>query len=383
METKQIMEIKRPNLNKIIDSLEKQINNISITYDCNITRRRAEQLRQNQDKQDKLKDIQCKAKSLNEMWENETIPKELKGLSSIKDIELLSYDWNKYPTNESIEDSKWNKERLKKEKDKFDKWGLNSQEKVNSARIILNELKLELSKEETNEREIKKIEEEIRFVKIAGFFPTPKNLIEEMIELGDIKSNHEVLEPSAGKGDMVDVLKANGINNIDCIEINHSLKEILKLKGCNLVGDDFLEFNNKKYDRIIMNPPFENLQDIDHIKKAYDTLKDGGILVSVMCAGVMSNSRKKAEEFREWIDSLGAVYYKNDEGAFKSAFNSTGTSSYMIKIVKQDEKKKEEICYSDHNEDIRVKGDCDYCGGTEIQIKKEIKQKTKKNGKHN
>ena len=30
--------------------------------------------------------------------------------------------------------------------------------------------------------------------------------------------------------------------------------------------------------------------------------------------------------------------------------------------------KNQELCYSDHNEDIRVKGDCDYCGGTEIQI---------------
>jgi len=23
------------------------------------------------------------------------------------------------------------------------------------------------------------------------------------------------------------------------------------------------------------------------------------------------------------------------------------------------------VCYSDHNEDIRTKGSCDYCGGTE------------------
>ena len=338
METKQIMEIKRPNLNKIIESLEKQINNISITYDCNITRRRAEQLRQNQDKQDKLKDIQCKAKALNEMWENGNIPEELKGISSIKDIEFLSYKNNKYPTKDVIDSCPvWRKESLSKDKIKLDKWCLDSQEKVEKARTLLNELKLELSEEEIKEREIKKIEENIRGVKIPGFFPTPKNLIEEMIKLGDINSSHEVLEPSAGKGDMVDVLKANGINNIDCIEIAHSLKEILKLKGCNLVGSDFLKFNDKKYDRIIMNPPFENLQDIDHIRHAYNTLKDGGILVSVMCAGIMPNRRKKAEEFREWIDSLGAVYYKNDEGAFKSAFNSTGVSSYMIKIVKRGE----------------------------------------------
>ena len=45
-------------------------------------------------------------------------------------------------------------------------------------------------------------------------------------------------------------------------------------------------------------------------------------------------------------------------------------------VVKLEEAKKgvfpycEELsndkCYSDHNEDIRVKGDCDYCGGTDL-----------------
>lgn len=329
-------ETKKPNLKKIIESLEKQINNISITYDCNITRRRAEQLRQNRSKQDNLKDLQCKAKNLNEMWESNTIPEQLQNLKTVKDIELLSHNFNNYPTFSIIENSsEWRKESLTKLKEKFDKWGLTDQEKVENARTMLNELKLELSEEEIKQREIKKIEDGIRGVRIPGFFPTPKNLIEEMIVLGDITNSHEVLEPSAGKGDMVDVLKDNGINNIDCIEINGSLKKILELKGCKLVGSDFLEFNDKKYDRIIMNPPFENLQDVDHIRKAYDTLKEGGILVSVMCTGVMSNSRTKAKEFREWIDSLEAVYYKNPEGAFKSAFNSTGVSSYMVKILRK------------------------------------------------
>ena len=328
------MQTKRPNLKKIVESLEKQINNIPTSYDCNITRRRAEQLRCNLAKQDRLKDIQNKAKLLDKLWDGGIVPLELKGLSSIKDIELLTYNPSYHTEEEIKERPEWARDGFLKTKAKFYKWGLDSKDKVKTAHMMLNELKLELSPEEIKEREIKKIEDDIRGAKIPGFFPTPKNLIEEMIELGDINSTHAVLEPSAGKGEMVDVLKNNGINNIDCIEINYSLKKILELKGCNLVGSDFLEFDNKKYDRIIMNPPFENLQDIDHIKKAYDTLKDGGILVSVMSPPPLSNSCKKAEEFRDWIKSLGAFYYKNDEGAFKKAFNSTGVASYMIKIVK-------------------------------------------------
>lgn len=327
-------QIRMPNFNKIIESLQKQIDSISTSYDCNITRRRAEQLRSNLSKQDRLKDIQAKAKNLNEMWENGTIPEELKGLSNIKDIELLSYN-HKYPDEVSINDSpEWYKEKLLKNKEKFDSWSLSSNEKVEKARKMLNELKLQLSEEEIKDREIKKIEDDIRGRDIDGFFPTPKKLIEEMIKLGDIQDYYSILEPSAGKGDMVDVLKDFGINDVDCIEINYSLRKILELKGYKLVGTDFLEFNEKKYDRIIMNPPFERLQDIEHIKKAYDTLNDGGILVSIMSASPFFVSLKKAKEFREWIEEIGAVYYKNDKDAFKNSFNSTGNQTYMIKIVK-------------------------------------------------
>jgi len=326
---------KRPNLQKIIDSLEKQINNISITYDSNITRRRAEQLRQNVNKQDRLKDFQAKAKALNEMWENNTIPEELQGLTTVKDLELLSYPQS-YPTIEYIKSRpEWSQDNMIKIRNKFNKWGLDSNEKVESARFMLNELKFEMSPEEIKAREIKKIEDDIRGVRIPGFFPTPENLIDEMIVLGGVEPSHSVLEPSAGKGDMVDVLKKHGINDIDCIEIVPSLKRILELKGCNLVGSDFLEFNDKKYDRIIMNPPFENLQDVDHVRHAYDTLKDGGVLVSVMSASPFFNGRAKGEEFRDWIASLDATYYKNDADAFKKAFNSTGVSTYMIKIIKR------------------------------------------------
>jgi 16S rRNA G1207 methylase RsmC len=32
---------------------------------------------------------------------------------------------------------------------------------------------------------------------------------------------------------------------------------------------------SKKYDVIIMNPPFEKLQDVDHVMKAYEHLNAG------------------------------------------------------------------------------------------------------------
>ncbi|OLO13348.1 hypothetical protein BUV99_12860, partial [Corynebacterium diphtheriae] len=43
------------------------------------------------------------------------------------------------------------------------------------------------------------------------FFPTPRNVVEQMIEMADLDSDMKVLEPSAGMGHIADVLKDHGI----------------------------------------------------------------------------------------------------------------------------------------------------------------------------
>ena len=83
-----------------------------------------------------------------------------------------------------------------------------------------------------------------------------------------------------------------------------------------------------------MNPPFENGQDIDHIRHAYDLLNDGGRIVSIMSAGAFHNSTKKFKDFQQWIDEIGADYYKNPEKSFKDAFKSTNVSTYTVIIDK-------------------------------------------------
>ena len=49
-----------------------------------------------------------------------------------------------------------------------------------------------------------------------------------------------------------------------------------------------------KYDKIIMNPPFENGQDIDHIRHAYSLLNDGGRVVCIMSEGTFYRNDKKS-----------------------------------------------------------------------------------------
>ena len=90
------------------------------------------------------------------------------------------------------------------------------------------------------------------------------------------------------------------------IEINPTLRDLLETKGYNVVDCDFLEHTGE-YDRIVMNPPFEKGQDIDHVRHAYELLKPGGKLVAIMSEGSFYRGDKKATEFREWLEEVGGT----------------------------------------------------------------------------
>lgn len=184
----------------------------------------------------------------------------------------------------------------------------------------------------TKQDELRAKQRDLIGAKIPGYFPTPKAVVDKMLSAADIKDGDTVLEPSAGQGHIADLI---GVGKVDVVEINGRNREILELKGHKVVGDDALAID-KKYDKIVMNPPFERGQDIDHVRHAFDNnLKDGGTLVAIMSEGSFYRSDKKATGFREWLDSVGGTSEKLQEGAFKSSDRPTGVSTRMVTITKE------------------------------------------------
>lgn len=114
------------------------------------------------------------------------------------------------------------------------------------------------------------------------FYPTPKYHAQHLVELAQITAQHTALEPSAGQGVIAEeMLKYT--EHVDCIEPMYENREVLsKLDVTLLAETDFLKYNRVQYDRIVMNPPFSNLQDIDHIMHAYSLLNPRGRLVAVV-----------------------------------------------------------------------------------------------------
>lgn len=135
----------------------------------------------------------------------------------------------------------------------------------------------------------------------AEFYPTPQAIAGKMLRLVDAKRVRYVLEPSAGKGDLAHAV-VQFMNNpnlstrrgdfekksVDCIEIDQNLQHILYAEGYSVVHDDFLTYNPlKRYDLIIMNPPFSNGD--KHLLHAIGLMEKGGQILCILNAETIRN----------------------------------------------------------------------------------------------
>jgi hypothetical protein len=188
--------------------------------------------------------------------------------------------------------------------------------------------------EMTEADKIKELERQLVGRKIDGFFPTPSPIVKWMLQCADIQPGDRVLEPSAGKGNIADLVRDLYPGaQLDGIECNYTLRGILIYKGHHLIAGDCLEVRNPIYNVIVMNPPFEKLADIDHVTHAYENLlADGGRLVSIMGESAFFRSDNKAMVFRQWLQEVGGSVFDIPAGAFKES--GTGVKTRMIVVDK-------------------------------------------------
>lgn len=153
------------------------------------------------------------------------------------------------------------------------------------------------------------------------FYPTPESLAVKMARMIDFTRVATILEPSAGKGDMIKGIKYFFGNSpiIDCVEIDEHLRAILKDKELNVVGNDFLAYQTyTQYDLIIMNPPFKDGE--KHLLKALDMCKNGGQVCCLLNARTLKNPSnvyrqdliRKLEENNAEIEYIENAFYNSE-----------------------------------------------------------------------
>lgn len=176
-----------------------------------------------------------------------------------------------------------------------------------------------------------------------GFFPTPGEVVERMIEglkIGD----QTVLDPSAGKGDILSRILDKGPyynrspNNLYAIEIDPGLRAILVEAGFRVVGTDFFQYPGlQHFGFIIMNPPFD--QGVAHLLKAFE-ISNGAVIRCLLNTESINNPytsermrlKKIIEQFG-WVEELGPV--------FRHAERPTDVSVSLIHL--EDTRQKEEF----------------------------------------
>lgn len=164
-----------------------------------------------------------------------------------------------------------------------------------------------------------------------GFFPTPPELAQFVIELANLRGGMTVLEPSAGDGKLAEkIVVIVGKGNLACVELQQKNVEVLKGKGFNVRQDDFTQIAPvPSFDRVVMNPPFERMQDIKHVLHAWQFLKPGGRLVSIMASSFTFRSNKLAEDFRAFVEKYGEVI-ENPAGSFKDSGTAVNTVTVVL-----------------------------------------------------
>jgi Methyltransferase small domain len=171
------------------------------------------------------------------------------------------------------------------------------------------------------------------YTKVPDFFPTPKGLIDRMLEIADVQPGQRVLDPSAGAGDICLAVRELGVSNIDCFEINWDLVQALALLEFQLIARDFLTATPRPiYDRVVMNPPFSKDAYIDHVRAAYHWLAPGGELIAVLPNGYCGSRITKRREFTDWLDDLGVDRYENQANPFTKSDRSCGVSTHLIHL---------------------------------------------------
>ncbi len=173
-----------------------------------------------------------------------------------------------------------------------------------------------------------------------NFYPTPEKLIKKMIDKVNNKSPKYILEPSAGKGDIIEAINNNrcfgyGRKEIRAIELDNDLFATLQGKDIEVIERDFLNYNGGDiFDLIIMNPPFDN--GAKHLLKAIEILYSGEIVCLLNAETIKNPYCESRKELVKQLSELGADIEYISNG-FSDAQRQTDVEIALIHIeVKKD-----------------------------------------------
>lgn len=170
------------------------------------------------------------------------------------------------------------------------------------------------------------------------WFPTPAALARRAWDKFQNKHITRLLEPSAGRGDLLLFERVSRdcwrSVKVDCIELDLRHHATLRERGFTVVGTDFLLSQNlAHYSHILMNPPFAS--GAAHVLRAWHGLFDGEVVAILNAETVRNPFSAERQELARLIDAHGSVEFI--EGAFSGAERATDVEVALVHLRKTGE----------------------------------------------
>jgi predicted RNA methylase len=154
-----------------------------------------------------------------------------------------------------------------------------------------------------------------------------------------------VLEPSAGEGSLVRAALRTRCRDVVAIENDPTATELLGYLAervhqhdedrLRVDPRDFFDVTPASYpdgfDVVMMNPPFSNAQEVEHVLHAWEFVKPGGKLVAIMSASAEHRATGRYKAFRDFCAMHGGSFTDNPAGAFKDSGTNVNTVTFVVR----------------------------------------------------
>lgn len=164
--------------------------------------------------------------------------------------------------------------------------------------------------------------------KAYDFYATPPETVRAFLANFDgISSGDRILEPSAGNGQIVKVLREGGYDNrIDAVELRPEERGALEALADNVTIGSFFDYEpDCGYDVIIGNPPYSLA--LDFINKSLELLHPGGLLIFLLRTNFLESEKR----FKWWQEHpLSGLYTLHKRPSFTGRGTDATSYSWFV-----------------------------------------------------
>lgn len=162
--------------------------------------------------------------------------------------------------------------------------------------------------------------------KPSDFYATPIEVVENFLHNYDLPSG-EILEPSAGNGNIVQAIKNMDKSRlVTALELREEEINNLNNIADNVVISDYLKWNtDRKYNVIIGNPPYSMA--IEFIDKSLELLSDQGVLIFLLRTAFLESKSR----YKFWQENpLSGLYTLSKRPSFTGKGTDATSYSWFI-----------------------------------------------------